>query len=97
MARSGTDTEEKLQQRPPQHQAVQSGRQTDMTPKPLVDEPDYRPAHKLIEDLRRFGNDTPLCRAAQPAKLALSDLATKDLSYITSQALHPNGGTLVSD
>jgi hypothetical protein len=49
MARSGTDTEEKLQQRPPQHQAVKPGHQKEMTPRPLVDDPEYRPAGKLID------------------------------------------------
>jgi NAD(P)-dependent dehydrogenase (short-subunit alcohol dehydrogenase family) len=47
MTRSTVNTEEKLQQRPPQHQSVKPGHQGEMIPKPLIDDPDYLPAGKL--------------------------------------------------
>lgn len=44
-------TESKLQQRPPQHQATKPGRQTNMIPQPLVDDPEYKAAGKLKDKI----------------------------------------------
>lgn len=44
---TGSRTEESLQQRPAQHQAVKPGRQKPMVPQPLVDDPEYQAAGKL--------------------------------------------------
>jgi NAD(P)-dependent dehydrogenase (short-subunit alcohol dehydrogenase family) len=38
---------QQLQERPAQHQAQKPGRQTEMRPQPLIDDPDYRAAGKL--------------------------------------------------
>lgn len=46
-AATQSKTEQTLQQRPPQHQAVKPGRQKPMTPQPLEDDPDYLAAGKL--------------------------------------------------
>jgi NAD(P)-dependent dehydrogenase (short-subunit alcohol dehydrogenase family) len=44
---TGSKTEEKLQQRPAQHQNIKPGRQKPMIPQPLIDDPEYRAAGKL--------------------------------------------------
>lgn len=68
MTRSTTHTEEKLQQRPPQHQAVKPGRQNDMIPKPLVDDPDYLPAGKLKDKVALItGGDSGIGQAVAVA------------------------------
>lgn len=41
-------SEQKLQQRPPQHQSTKPGRQSAMEPQPLIDDSDYKAAGKLI-------------------------------------------------
>lgn len=46
-AATESKTEQKLQQRPPQHQAVKPGRERPMIPQPLEDDPDYKAAGKL--------------------------------------------------
>lgn len=44
---TGSKTEESLQRRPAQHQAVKPGHQKAMVPQPLVDDPEYKAAGKL--------------------------------------------------
>jgi NAD(P)-dependent dehydrogenase (short-subunit alcohol dehydrogenase family) len=46
----------------------------------------------------KFGSDTPLERAGQPAEVATCYvfLASSDGSYLTGQVLHPNGGRIVN-
>jgi NAD(P)-dependent dehydrogenase (short-subunit alcohol dehydrogenase family) len=50
------------------------------------------------EDMKDFGNDTPMGRPGQPNEVAPSFLflACEDSSYMTGQVLHPNGGTIVN-
>ncbi len=47
-----------------------------------------------FDDVKEFGNDTPLGRAGQPSEVAPAYvfLASKDSSYITSSIIHINGG-----
>ena len=106
MARLTTETEERLPQRPPQHQAMKTDGQQTTIPKPLIGDPEYQPAGKLkgkvvlipaTFSLQDVGKDTLMGRTGQPAELAPSDvfLATKDSSYIIGQILHPNGGSVI--
>ena len=46
----------------------------------------------------KFGSDTPMERAGQPAEVAACYvfLASSDGSYLTGQVLHPNGGRIVN-
>jgi NAD(P)-dependent dehydrogenase (short-subunit alcohol dehydrogenase family) len=46
------------------------------------------------EKVAKFGSDTPMGRAGQPAEIApcYVFLASRDSSYIAGQVLHPNGG-----
>ena len=48
------------------------------------------------EDVAKFGQDTPLGRAAQPFELAPTYvyLASDDSGYVTGQVLHVNGGAI---
>jgi NAD(P)-dependent dehydrogenase (short-subunit alcohol dehydrogenase family) len=48
--------------------------------------------------IEKFGADTPLKRAGQPAEVApcFVFLASEDSSYMTGQVLHPNGGTIIN-
>jgi NAD(P)-dependent dehydrogenase (short-subunit alcohol dehydrogenase family) len=48
------------------------------------------------EDMKSFGYDTPMKRAAQPYELAPAYvyLASDDSSYVTGQTLHVNGGQM---
>lgn len=48
--------------------------------------------------LARFGHQTPMKRAGQPAEVApcFVFLASDEASYITGQVLHPNGGEIVN-
>src|SRR5690606_28990080 len=50
-----------------------------------------------LESYEKFGQDTPLGRAGQPAELGPGYvfLASEDSSYMTGQTLHINGGTVV--
>jgi NAD(P)-dependent dehydrogenase (short-subunit alcohol dehydrogenase family) len=45
-----------------------------------------------------FGSDVPMKRAGEPAEVApcYLFLASDDASYITGQALHPNGGEIIN-
>ena len=49
------------------------------------------------EKVQKFGSDTPLGRAGEPAEVAPAYvfLASADGSYMTGQTLHPNGGDFV--
>lgn len=46
----------------------------------------------------KFGTDTPMKRAGQPAEVSPSYvfLASNDSSYMTGQVLHPNGGEIIN-
>lgn len=48
--------------------------------------------------VKKFGVDTPMKRAGEPAEIAPSFvfLASDDSSYMTGQVLHPNGGEVVN-
>lgn len=50
------------------------------------------------DDVKRFGLETPMKRAAQPFELAPAYvyLASDDSSFVTGQVLHVNGGTMVA-
>lgn len=50
------------------------------------------------EHVEKFGDDTAMQRAGQPAEVAPSYvfLASDDSSYISGQTLHPNGGIVVN-
>jgi NAD(P)-dependent dehydrogenase (short-subunit alcohol dehydrogenase family) len=56
------------------------------------------PASFDAEHVEKFGGDTPMKRAGQPAKVApcYVFLASNDASYMTGQILHPNGGEIVN-
>ena len=51
------------------------------------------------EDVKYFGNQTLMKRAAQPEEIAPSYvfLACKDSSYFTGSTLHPDGGEIVNE
>ncbi|WP_335965786.1 SDR family oxidoreductase [Galbibacter sp. PAP.153] len=50
-----------------------------------------------FDDYKKFGQDTAIGRAGQPAELgpAYVFLASEDSSYMTGQTLHVNGGTII--
>ncbi|MBF5089478.1 SDR family oxidoreductase [Novosphingobium sp. NBM11] len=50
------------------------------------------------EQVRSFGEDTPMRRPGEPNEVAPSFLflACADSSYMSGQVLHPNGGTIVN-
>lgn len=50
-----------------------------------------------FESYEKFGQDTPMGRAGQPAELgpAYVFLASEDSSYMSGQTIHINGGTVV--
>lgn len=54
------------------------------------------PASFSAEDVAKFGQDTPLGRAAQPFELAPTYvyLASEDSGFVTGQVLHVNGGVI---
>jgi NAD(P)-dependent dehydrogenase (short-subunit alcohol dehydrogenase family) len=56
------------------------------------------PASFDAEHVEKFGGDTPMKRAGQPAEVApcYVFLASNDASYMTGQILHPNGGEIVN-
>lgn len=50
------------------------------------------------EQISEFGSDTPMGRAGEPNEVApcLLFFASDDSSYLTGQALHPNGGFILN-
>lgn len=50
-----------------------------------------------FDDVKEFGQDTPLGRAGQPSEVgpAYVFLASEDSSYITGQVIHINGGEII--
>ncbi|MCL6548557.1 MAG: SDR family oxidoreductase, partial [Alicyclobacillus sp.] len=56
------------------------------------------PASFAADEVAKFGSDTPMGRAGQPAELAPAYvfLASADSSYMTGQVLHVNGGEMVN-
>lgn len=56
------------------------------------------PASFNEQDVAKFGSDTPMARAGQPAELAPTYvyLASEDSSYMSGQVIHVNGGTVVN-
>jgi len=50
-----------------------------------------------FDEVKDFGNDTPMGRAGQPSEVAPSYvfLASEDSSYITGQIIHVNGGEII--
>ena len=55
-------------------------------------------ATKTLEEVGKFGKDTPMERPGQPAELAPAYvfLASEDASYFTGQVIHVNGGEVVN-
>ena len=55
------------------------------------------PASFSAEDVKTFGENSPMGRPGQPDEVAPAYifLASQDASYITGQTIHPNGGTIV--
>ena len=55
------------------------------------------PASFDAEQVKEFGEHSPMGRAGQPDEVAPSFifLASQDASYITGQVIHPNGGTII--
>ena len=56
------------------------------------------PATMPEEQVKTFGQDTPMQRAGQPEEVATSYvfLASDDSSYISGQVIHVNGGTIIN-
>jgi NAD(P)-dependent dehydrogenase (short-subunit alcohol dehydrogenase family) len=56
------------------------------------------PASFPNADIIKFGQDTPMGRAGQPAEVApcYVFLASQDSSYMSGQILHINGGTIIN-
>lgn len=56
------------------------------------------PSSFSAEEVAKFGKNTPIGRAAQPAEIApcYIFLASEDAAFISGQVLHPNGGTVVN-
>ncbi|MCF4100817.1 SDR family oxidoreductase [Gillisia sp. M10.2A] len=50
-----------------------------------------------FDEVKNFGNDTPMGRAGQPSEVAPAYvfLACEDSSYITGQVIHVNGGEII--
>ncbi|MCL2343160.1 MAG: SDR family oxidoreductase [Firmicutes bacterium] len=50
------------------------------------------------QNVKTFGSDTPMGRAAQPCELApvYVFLASEDATYISGQVFHVNGGTVIN-
>ena len=50
------------------------------------------------KEIKKFGTDTPMGRAAQPSEVApcYVFLASDDSSYMSGQVLHPNGGEIIN-
>jgi NAD(P)-dependent dehydrogenase (short-subunit alcohol dehydrogenase family) len=56
------------------------------------------PASFTPEQVAKFGQDTTMKRPGQPSEVAPAYvfLASEDASYITGQAIHPNGGEVLN-
>jgi NAD(P)-dependent dehydrogenase (short-subunit alcohol dehydrogenase family) len=56
------------------------------------------PASFEAEEVKKFGGNTLMGRAGQPAEVGTCYvfLASADASYMTGQELHPNGGQFMS-
>lgn len=56
------------------------------------------PSSFSAEDVSVFGTDTPMKRAAQPYELAPAYvyLASDDSSFVTGEAIHVNGGAMIT-
>ena len=56
------------------------------------------PASFSAEKVAEFGKDTTIKRPGQPSEVAPAYvfLASEDASYITGQAIHPNGGEVLN-
>jgi NAD(P)-dependent dehydrogenase (short-subunit alcohol dehydrogenase family) len=56
------------------------------------------PASFTPDKVKEFGQDTTMKRPGQPAEVAPAFvfLASEDASYITGQAIHPNGGEVLN-
>ncbi len=56
------------------------------------------PASMEPEKVAKFGQETTMKRAGQPSEVAPAYvfLASEDASYITGQAIHPNGGSVLN-
>ncbi|KAK1401608.1 Dormancy protein 1 [Heracleum sosnowskyi] len=56
------------------------------------------PASFDEEEMKQFGSEVPMKRAAQPSEIATAYvfLASNDSSYYSGQVLHPNGGAIVN-
>jgi NAD(P)-dependent dehydrogenase (short-subunit alcohol dehydrogenase family) len=56
------------------------------------------PSSFKAEDVAQFGKDVPMGRVGEPVELAQAYvfLASNDSSYITGQAIHINGGTIIN-
>jgi len=55
-------------------------------------------ATKTLEEVEKFGKDTPMERPGQPAELAPAYvfLASEDASYFSGQVIHVNGGEVIN-
>lgn len=56
------------------------------------------PSSFSAEDVKTFGESSPMGRAGQPDEVAPAYiyLASDDASYVTGQTIHPNGGTIIA-
>jgi NAD(P)-dependent dehydrogenase (short-subunit alcohol dehydrogenase family) len=56
------------------------------------------PSSFTAQDVAQFGKDVPMGRVGEPVELAQAYvfLASNDSSYITGQAIHINGGTIIN-
>lgn len=55
------------------------------------------PASFSAEDVKKFGESSPMGRPGQPDEVAPAYifLASNDASYMTGQTMHPNGGSII--
>ena len=80
--------------RPPQHQNHQPGLEAERSPPPAYIRPSYHGSGKLEDKVALVtGGDS-----GQPSEVASAFvfLASEDASYITGQAIHPNGGEVLN-